>query len=97
MQIGESSFEDRSFMNKRARVIRFHKTGGPEVLNVQEITLAEPRGKEVLMRVLAIGLSRVDALWRGQQENSVMLSYTAISERWTRRHHCRLAPASYEV
>lgn len=52
-------------MNRPARVIRFHKTGGPEVLKVEERSVPEPRGKEVLLRVLAIGLSRVDALWRG--------------------------------
>src|SRR5258707_15821292 len=51
-------------MSKSVRVIRFHETGGPEVLKVEEITLPEPRGKEVLVRVLAIGLSRVDPLWR---------------------------------
>jgi NADPH:quinone reductase-like Zn-dependent oxidoreductase len=51
-------------MSKSVRVIRFHKTGGPEVLKVEEITLPDPRGREVLVRVLAIGLSRVDALWR---------------------------------
>src|SRR5258708_36290887 len=51
-------------MSKSVRVIHFHKTGGPEGLKVEEITLPEPRGKEVLVRGLAIGLSRVDALWR---------------------------------
>lgn len=51
-------------MNKSARVIRFHKTGGPEVLKVEEMLLADPREKEVLVRVGAVGLSRVDALWR---------------------------------
>jgi NADPH:quinone reductase-like Zn-dependent oxidoreductase len=51
-------------MSKSVRAIRFHKTGGPEVLKVEKITLSEPRGTEVLVRVLAIGLSRVDALWR---------------------------------
>jgi len=51
-------------MNRSARVIRFHKTGGPEVLKLEDIVLPEPRGREVLVRVLAIGLSRLDALWR---------------------------------
>jgi NADPH:quinone reductase-like Zn-dependent oxidoreductase len=51
-------------MSKPARVIRFHKTGGPEVLKVEEQSLSGPRGKEILLRVHAIGLSRVDALWR---------------------------------
>ena len=51
-------------MDKIARVIRFHKTGGPEVLKMEETILPEPRGQEILVRALAIGLSRVDALWR---------------------------------
>jgi NADPH:quinone reductase-like Zn-dependent oxidoreductase len=51
-------------MNRPARVIRFHKTGGPNVLKVEDMVLREPRGREVSVRVLAIGLSRVDALWR---------------------------------
>jgi NADPH:quinone reductase-like Zn-dependent oxidoreductase len=51
-------------MNRPARVIRFHETGGPEVLKVEQQSPPKPRGKEVLMRVRAIGLSRVDALWR---------------------------------
>src|SRR5215469_10040353 len=51
-------------MNQSARVIRFHKIGGPEVLKVENMLLPEPRGREVSVRVLAIGLSRVDALWR---------------------------------
>jgi NADPH:quinone reductase-like Zn-dependent oxidoreductase len=52
-------------MNKSARVIQFHKTGGPEVLQAEEMLVAGPREKEVLVRVGALGLSRIDALWRG--------------------------------
>src|ERR1700730_5873367 len=63
MQVRESLL-NRRFMDKPARVIRFHKPGGPEVLKVEERSLPEPKGKEVLIRVLAIGLSRVDVLWR---------------------------------
>jgi NADPH:quinone reductase-like Zn-dependent oxidoreductase len=51
-------------MNRSARVIRFHKTGGPEVLQVEDVILSEPSETEVSVRVLAIALSRVDALWR---------------------------------
>src|SRR6516225_2142376 len=41
-----------------------------------------------------------DLAWKssfGQQEDSVTLSYTAISEPWKMRHRCLLAPASYGV
>jgi NADPH:quinone reductase-like Zn-dependent oxidoreductase len=51
-------------MDKTARVIRFHKTGGPEVLKAEELLLPEPKGSEVSMRVNAIALSRIDILWR---------------------------------
>jgi NADPH:quinone reductase-like Zn-dependent oxidoreductase len=51
-------------MNRSTKVIQFHKTGGPEVLKVEDMVLPEPRGREVTVRVLTIGLSRVDALWR---------------------------------
>src|SRR5690349_9451183 len=51
-------------MPKTTRVIRFHKTGGPEVLKVEELPLPEPKGSEVSMRVNAIALSRPDLLWR---------------------------------
>jgi NADPH:quinone reductase-like Zn-dependent oxidoreductase len=51
-------------MDKTARVIRFHKTGGPEVLKAEELRLPKPKGSEVLMRVNAIALTRTDILWR---------------------------------
>jgi NADPH:quinone reductase len=51
-------------MDKTTRVIRFHKTGGPEVLKVEELLLPEPKGNEVSIRVNAIALSRTDILWR---------------------------------
>jgi len=54
----------RSFMDKTARVIRFHKIGGPEVLKTEELLLPKPKGSEVLMRVNAIALTRTDILWR---------------------------------
>src|SRR5260370_2685312 len=50
-------------MSKSVRVVHFHKTGGPEVLKVEEITLPEPRGGGVLGRVCEIGMSGVDSLW----------------------------------
>jgi hypothetical protein len=51
-------------MNRSAPVIQFHKTGGPEVLKVEEMPVADPREKEVLVRVGALGLSRVESRYR---------------------------------
>jgi NADPH:quinone reductase-like Zn-dependent oxidoreductase len=46
------------------RLIRFDQTGGPGVLRSDQIPLSEPKGNEVLIRVEAIRLSRIDFLWR---------------------------------
>src|SRR5271163_3508011 len=51
-------------MNETSKVIRFHKTGGPEVLRIEEIRRPKPTGNEVLVRVQAVALSRPDLVWR---------------------------------
>ena len=51
-------------MNKTAKVIRFYQTGGPEVLRIEEVRRPKPAGHEVLIRVQALALSRLDLLWR---------------------------------
>ena len=45
-------------------MIRFYKTGGPEVLRVEDVRWPQPVGNEVLIRVRALALSRLDLLWR---------------------------------
>lgn len=47
-----------------ARVVRFHKTGGPEVLQIDEIDLPKPGPGEVQMRIHALGLNRAEAMFR---------------------------------
>src|SRR5260370_39221235 len=54
----------RSDMNKTAKIIRFRQPGPPEVLEVEEEFVREPKAGEVLLRVDALGLSRIDLLWR---------------------------------
>jgi NADPH:quinone reductase-like Zn-dependent oxidoreductase len=51
-------------MKPTNRVIRFHRTGGPEVLQVDEIELPAPKNNEVLIKVEALALGRTDVLWR---------------------------------
>jgi NADPH:quinone reductase-like Zn-dependent oxidoreductase len=46
------------------KLIRFHQTGGPNVLTIDEVPLPEPGENEVVVRVRAMGLSRIDVLWR---------------------------------
>ncbi|MHC2462946.1 zinc-dependent alcohol dehydrogenase family protein [Bradyrhizobium embrapense] len=47
-----------------ARVVRFHQTGGPEVLRIEDVTIAPPARGEVQIRIKALGLNRAEALMR---------------------------------
>ena len=51
-------------MNRKTRVIRFHRTGGPEVLQIDEIELPPLKNNEVLLKMDALAISRADILWR---------------------------------
>ncbi len=44
-----------------AKIVRFHSIGGPEVLQVEDITLGEPGEGELLLRVQAVGLNRAES------------------------------------
>lgn len=48
-------------MSAMAHAIRFHRTGGPEVLQVDRIDIRAPREGEVRIRVEAVGLNRSDS------------------------------------
>jgi NADPH:quinone reductase-like Zn-dependent oxidoreductase len=50
-----------------AKVVRFHETGGPEVLRIEELAVGEPGPGEIRLRVKAIGLNRAEALFRAAQ------------------------------
>ena len=47
-----------------ARHIRFHKTGGPEVLQINEVPTPEPKAGEVRISVRALGLNRAESMYR---------------------------------
>lgn len=49
------------------RVVRFHETGGPEVLRIENEPPAAPGSGEVLLRIEAIGLNRAEAAFRAGQ------------------------------
>ncbi len=51
-------------MNKAVKVARFDKTGGSDVLRIEEIQLSRLRANEVLVRVQALTISRPDLFWR---------------------------------
>lgn len=46
------------------RAIRFHETGGPEVLRLDEVELPEPSPNEVRVRQMACGVNYVDTYQR---------------------------------
>ena len=47
-----------------ARHVRFHETGGPEVLKIEEVPTPEPKSGEVRIRVHALGLNRAESMYR---------------------------------
>ncbi|KAA0595407.1 NADPH:quinone reductase-like Zn-dependent oxidoreductase [Azospirillum lipoferum] len=46
------------------RVVRFHETGGPEVLRIERLDTPAPGPGEVTVRIAAIGLNRAEAAFR---------------------------------
>ena len=46
------------------QVVRIHRTGGPEVLELEETEIGQPGPGEVRIRVEAIGLNRSEAMFR---------------------------------
>ena len=47
-----------------ARIIHFHKAGGPEVLQIENIDVAAPGPDEIRIQVKALGLNRAESLFR---------------------------------
>ena len=50
-----------------SRVVRFHETGGPEVLKVEDVVVPQPGKGEVRIKVQAIGLNRAECMFRAGQ------------------------------
>jgi len=46
------------------KIVRFYKTGGAEVLKVEELPLVEPGAGEVRLTVEAFGLNRAEVMFR---------------------------------
>jgi len=44
--------------------IRFHKTGGPDVLQWEEVTVGDPGPGEARIRLKAVGLNSIDTYHR---------------------------------
>lgn len=47
-----------------ARTVRFHSTGGPEVLQIDDVEIPEPKAHEVRIRTGALGINRAEVDFR---------------------------------
>src|SRR5215467_7800067 len=45
------------------RIVQFHRLGGPEVLQIEDVPSREPSGGEATLRVQAIGLNRAESMF----------------------------------
>ena len=50
-----------------ARIVRFHQTGGPEVLQITQERVAAPARGELQIKVHALGLNRAESMFRSGQ------------------------------
>ncbi|MFJ3483252.1 zinc-dependent alcohol dehydrogenase family protein [Pseudomonas sp. NPDC090202] len=50
-----------------SKVVRFHRMGGPEVLQIDEVEVRAPGAGEVRIKVKALGLNRAEAMYRSGQ------------------------------
>ena len=50
-----------------ARIVRFHQTGGPEVLKIEQVEVPSPGPGEVRIAVKALGLNRAESMFRSGQ------------------------------
>ena len=50
-----------------AKVVRFHQTGGPEVLKIEEVEIPPPGRGEVQIGIKALGLNRAEVMFRTGQ------------------------------
>jgi NADPH:quinone reductase-like Zn-dependent oxidoreductase len=50
-----------------AKVVRFHKTGGPEVLKIEEVDVPPPGKGEIQIAIKALGLNRAEVMFRTGQ------------------------------
>ncbi len=49
------------------KVVRIHRTGGPEVLQIEDLPVGDPGPGEIRIRVLSIGLNRSEIVYRAGQ------------------------------
>jgi NADPH:quinone reductase-like Zn-dependent oxidoreductase len=62
-----ASFPKKAIIMTQARVVRFHRTGGPEVLQIDLVDVPSPGPGEVRIRTRALGLNRAESMYRSGQ------------------------------
>src|SRR5690606_38252873 len=50
-----------------SRVVRFHRTGDAQVLQIDEVDVSAPKAGEVQIRVKALGINRAEIMYRTGQ------------------------------
>ncbi len=68
-----------------SKIVRLYKTGGPEVLQLEDADVGEPGAGELRIRVQAIGLNRSEAMYRSggylhQPKLPSLLGYEAAGQ-----------------
>jgi len=68
-----------------SRVVRVHRAGGPECMQIEELEVGAPAAGEARIRVRAIGLNRSEALFRAglypqQPKYPTLIGYEAVGE-----------------
>lgn len=58
------------------KAIRFHKTGGPEVLQYDDVPLPEPGPNEIRVKIAAIGVNYIDTYFRSGLYPTATLPHT---------------------
>src|SRR5258708_3268638 len=53
-----------STQTKQVKAVRFHQAGGPEVFKLEQVNIPAPGPQEIHLEVTAIGLNRVDSMFR---------------------------------
>src|SRR5262249_33941532 len=76
------------------RIVQFHRLGGPEVLEIEDVASSEPSSGEVMLRVQAIGLNRAESMFmHGYYLEPPPSCEVGIRSLWHRdRHRTRCRP-----
>ena len=83
-----------------AKIVRFHKLGGPEVLKIEDVPSRQPSKGEVGLSVQAIGLNRAESMFmHGYLGTDPTARDAGLRSFWDRHSHrskCRFQLAEQE-